>query len=226
MKAPAKTVGFGAPADYGAHVFKVLVPASRAEPVVIVEEFGYEGGFEGRPLDAATRVVLRRPVWAAIADTARRVFNERLKANGQPAGRWTVGDTLVERRLGRELCVLAWAAETANEAQLPIIAAKWEFLRPEERWWLFMETVAQAGGPNDHHRGWRRALFYALSDGEKPLPRPKGRGGRPRDADQIALPLDALREAGRSAPAEEPGQAVSPEPTPPTPDDPPIGSGK
>jgi hypothetical protein len=29
-------------------------------------------------------------------------------------------------------------------------------------------TVAEAGLPDDTQRGWRRALFYALSDGEKP----------------------------------------------------------
>ena len=29
-------------------------------------------------------------------------------------------------------------------------------------------TVAEAGLPEDTRRGWRRALFHALSDGEKP----------------------------------------------------------
>ena len=28
-------------------------------------------------------------------------------------------------------------------------------------------TVAEAGLPDDTQRGWRRALFHALSDGEK-----------------------------------------------------------
>jgi len=70
--------------------------------------------------------------------------------------------------LGKELCVLAWAAETANAEQLPIICSKWAALRPEERWWLFTMTVAEAGLPGDTRRGWRRALFHALSDGEKP----------------------------------------------------------
>jgi hypothetical protein len=31
-------------------------------------------------------------------------------------------------------------------------------------------TVAEAGLPEDTQRGWRRALFFALSDGEKPPP--------------------------------------------------------
>ena len=36
-------------------------------------------------------------------------------------------------------------------------------------------TVAEAGLPEDTQRGWRRALFLALSDGEKP---PAGRKRR------------------------------------------------
>jgi hypothetical protein len=58
----------------------------------------------------------------------------------------------VDRLLGRELCVLAWAAETATEEQLPVIGSKWAALRPEERWWLFAMTVAEAGLPGDTQR--------------------------------------------------------------------------
>ena len=112
-------------------------------------------------------VVLTRPVWSAIADIARREFNDRLKAAKILTGRWHTGTNLVDRLLGKELCVLAWAAETANPEQLPVICSKWAALRPEERWWLFSMTVAEAGLPEDTQRGWRRALFLALSDGEK-----------------------------------------------------------
>ena len=35
-------------------------------------------------------------------------------------------------------------------------------------------TVAEAGLPEDTQRGWRRALFFALSDGEKPASRRSG----------------------------------------------------
>jgi hypothetical protein len=93
----------------------------------------------------------------------------------------------VERLLGKELCVLAWAAETANDEQIPVICSKWAALRPEERWWLFSMTVAEAGLPEDTQRGWRRALFHALSDGEKPPAHRKRR--RPADADLVSLPL-------------------------------------
>jgi len=181
-----KTVDFGAPDTFGAHLFRVEIPASRNESVVIVEDYGYRGHEAGIPRDEE-RVVLQRPVWSAIADIARREFNDRLKAAKVLTGRWHTGTNLVDRLLGKELCVLAWAAETANDGQLPVICSKWAALRPEERWWLFAMTVAEAGLPEDTQRGWRRALFLALSDGEKRVARK--RRPRPTEQDLYKLPL-------------------------------------
>jgi hypothetical protein len=48
-------------------------------------------------------------------------------------------------------------------------------------------TVAEAGLPEDTQRGWRRALFLALSDGEKPVSRK--RRPRPVEQDLFELPL-------------------------------------
>lgn len=163
MSKAAETVGFGAPAEFGAHVFVVDIPASRAADVHISEHYGYKGGDNGIPYDEV-RVVLSRRVWSGIADSARRDFNERLKAGKLPAGRWTAGETKVDRLLGKELTVLAWAAEVATDEQLPIICRRWSALRPEERWWLFAMTVAEAGLAEDRDRGWRKALQFALSD--------------------------------------------------------------
>jgi hypothetical protein len=180
------TIDFGAPDKFGAHRFRVEIPAGRTGSVTIVEDYGYRGEEGGAPLEEE-RVILSRPIWSAIADAARREFNERLKAAKVRTGRWHSGDNLVDRLLGKELCVLAWAAETANDEQLPIICSKWAALRPEERWWLFAMTVAEAGLPEDTQRGWRRALFYALSDGQKPT----GRRPRPRAVQEelFSLPL-------------------------------------
>ena len=38
-------------------------------------------------------------------------------------------------------------------------------MRPEERWWLYSKTAAEAGRDNQTQRGWRKALYCALSDG-------------------------------------------------------------
>jgi hypothetical protein len=191
---PPATVDFGAPADFGAHLFRVDIPAGRSQPVMIVEDYGYQGEQGGTP-KFEERALLSRPVWAAIADTARREFNDRLKAAKVPTGRWHTGSNLVDRLLGRELCVLAWAAETATSEQLPVIGSKWAALRPEERWWLFAMTVAEAGLPEDTQRGWRRALYHALSDGEKPAV--GRRRQRPVEKDLLELPLfGGMRDEG------------------------------
>lgn len=186
MTETVKTVDFGAPDKFGAHLFRVEISAARTEPVLIVEDFGYRGLEGGIPREEE-RVSLPRSVWSGIADIARREFNDRLKTAKVPTGRWHTGTNLVDRLLGKELCVLAWAAETANEEQLPIICNKWAALRPEERWWLFAMTVAEAGLPEDTQRGWRRALFLAFSDGEKPPTQRKRH--RPVESDLFDLPL-------------------------------------
>ena len=179
-------VDFGAPEQFGTHVFRVEIPAARTEPVRIIEDYGYRG-LEGGIPRYEERVILPRTVWSGVAEIARHEFNNRLKAAKIPAGRWHAGTNLVERILGKELCVLAWAAETANADQIPVICSKWAALRPEERWWLFSMTVAEAGMPEDTQRGWRRALFHALSEGEKPLAHRKRR--RPVDTGVFNLPL-------------------------------------
>ena len=169
MSERGETIDFGAPTSFGAHVFRVEIPAVNTGEVLIVEDYGYSGSEAGIPRDEE-RVVLGRRVWSKIADVARREFNDRLKAAKLRTARWHSGTNMVERLLGRELCVLAWAAERASEQELLVIGSKWAALRPEERWWLFMVTVAEAGLPDDHQRGWRRALHLALADGEVAAP--------------------------------------------------------
>lgn len=43
MTEKPKTVDFGALDKFGAHVFRIEIPASRNESVVIVEDYGYRG---------------------------------------------------------------------------------------------------------------------------------------------------------------------------------------
>ncbi len=45
----AQTIDFGAPTNFGAHLFRVEIPASRDESVVIVEDYGYRGQEGGHP---------------------------------------------------------------------------------------------------------------------------------------------------------------------------------
>jgi hypothetical protein len=158
------TIDFGAPADFGLHHFYVEIPIGPREPIWIFEDFGFDGDAEHRETTQC-RVELPRELWTAIRDDARRDFNARLKAKKQSTGTWRTGKVKLDRFLGRELCVLAWAAEHANKEECQIIVQKWLALRPEERWWLYSKTSSEAGLSDQTQRGWRKALYCALADG-------------------------------------------------------------
>ncbi len=167
-----KTADFGAPTEFGMHHFFVEIPASPQEAVYIYEDFGFDGD-ESKREAIECRLILARELWTKIRDTARRDFNDRLKAKKLSTGTWTVGKVKLDRFLGRELCVLAWAAEHAAPEECIIINEKWLALRPEERWWLYSKTAAEAGKDNQTMSGWRKALYCALSDGSNIRVAPK-----------------------------------------------------
>jgi len=158
------TVDFGAPKDFGLHHFYVDIPVEPKAAVSIYEDFGFDGD-DTRRETTERRVILARELWTKIRDEARRDFNERLKVKKQSTGSWIAGKIKLDRFLGRELCVLAWAAEQASPEECAIICQKWLALQPEERWWLYSKTASEAGLADQKDRGWRKALYCALSDG-------------------------------------------------------------
>lgn len=156
------TLGFGVPAETDPHHFVVCVPRANTGAVEILESLG----LQARDPDQSEilRVVLERPRWTAIRQATQQVFNRRLKQYDLAGCRWRVGDNPVDRLLGRELCVLAWAVEQMPVDDIPVAIRNWQALCPEERWWLFGMTAMQAGGAHQGNRGWRLALRYALGD--------------------------------------------------------------
>jgi len=161
----AETVDFGAPAVFGMHHFYVEIPTGPRDAISIYEDFGFDGD-ESRRETTECRVILARELWTKIRDDARRDFNSRLKAKKQKTGTWKTGIIKLDRFLGRELCILAWAAEYGSPDECLVICQKWLALRPEERWWLYSKTASEAGLCDQTGRGWRKALYCALSDGE------------------------------------------------------------
>jgi hypothetical protein len=159
------TVDFAAPTEFGRHHFYVEIPTAPREAILIHEDYGFDGD-EGRRETSECRVILARELWNKIRDDARRDFNTRLKAKKQSTGTWNTGKVKLDRFLGRELCILAWAAEHATTQECAIICQKWLALRPEERWWFYAKTAAEARLAQQTERGWRKALYCALSDGE------------------------------------------------------------
>lgn len=161
-----KTVGFGCPEGVDPHHFVVELPQGRTAPVVIAEVYGIKAGINGLP-EVAERCYLSRGAWTAIANEVKREFNERLREKKLSTSRWSTGLNKVERLLGKELLVLAWAVEQADPETIPNAIRNWTGLRPEERWWLYTVTAAATGGAENGNIGWRKALRYALT--ENPL---------------------------------------------------------
>ena len=156
------TLGFGVPASSDPHHFKVIIPKANSGNVEILEYLGMQA--QSEELSIIERVVIERPRWSAIRAEVQRAFNARLKEHGLKTSAWAVGENVVDRLLGRELCVLAWAIEGMDTDNVPVAIRNWLALRPEERWWLFGMTAASAGTKEDRDVGWRIALRHALGD--------------------------------------------------------------
>lgn len=187
MKAPL-TLGFGVPATSDPHHFKVIIPRANTGRVQISEHLGLQAAdADGVVID---RVMLDRPRWTAIRAEVQRAFNARLASYGIKSSTWKVGDNPVDRLLGRELCVLAWAVEQMDADKIPVAVRNWLALRPEERWWLFGMTAMSTGGVMDAGKGWRAALEHALGDvAQSEQLAPRTRRNRRREEDRPSLDL-------------------------------------
>jgi hypothetical protein len=182
------TLGFGVPATSDPHHFTVVIPKSSTGKVQISELLG----LQATTADSAVidRVLLDRPRWTAIRSEVQRAFNARLAAHGLKPSAWKVGDNPVDRLLGKELCVLAWAVEQMDSEKIPVAVRNWLALRPEERWWLFGMTAMSTGGVTDAGKGWRTALKHALGDvAQSDLLAPRARA-RSRGRDVVRPSLD------------------------------------
>jgi hypothetical protein len=133
------TLGFGVPASSDPHHFKVTIPKANSGKVQISEYLGLQA--QSDEFAVIDRVIIERPRWTAISAEVQRTFNARLKGHGVKTAAWKVGDNLVDRLLGKELCVLAWAIEGMDMDNIAIAVRNWLALRPEERWWLFGMTA-------------------------------------------------------------------------------------
>lgn len=183
------TLGFGVPATSDPHHFKVVIPKSSTGKVQISEHLGLQAtSADNSVID---RVMLDRPRWTAIRAEVQRAFNARLAAHGLKLSSWKVGDNPVDRLLGKELCVLAWAVEQMDTEKIPVAVRNWLALRPEERWWLFGMTAMSTGGIMDAGMGWRTALKHALGDvAQSELLAPRARASsRGRDDTRPSLDL-------------------------------------
>jgi Protein of unknown function (DUF3780) len=167
-------LGFGFSAEHTEHCFLVTFPDSRAKDADILlsehfnwnpdKEVSFEASFNDR--DRQIKVMLKRTIWEQIEEEVKAEFNRRLRAMGIKTGRWLKkGQVPVDRTLGKELTLLAWAIEDADPALIPTAIRNWLGLAPEERWWLYTMTNAATGHAlKDRNRGWRKAVRFALTE--------------------------------------------------------------
>lgn len=156
------TLGFGVPATTDPHHFVVHIPKDIRGIVKISENLGIQA--QDHATGVIDRVILERSRWTAIRSEIQRAFNARLKEHNLRVSAWKIGDNLVDRLLGKELCTLAWAIEGIKQENIAIAVRNWLALRPEERWWLFGMAAMSTGGVLDGDKGWRLALRHALGD--------------------------------------------------------------
>lgn len=171
----AKVLGFGFMPERSEHCFVVTLPTSRAKgaDVLISEHFEWRESVADEPIhvsltdeNAQIKVILRQEVWNEIAEETKAEFNRRLRALGIKTGKWPgSGQVPVERSLGKELVLLAWAIEECDPVLISTAVRNWLGLVPEERWWLYTMTNASTGhAVNDRGKGWRKAVRFALTE--------------------------------------------------------------
>lgn len=189
QKSQRPTLGFGVPATSDPHHFKVIIPSSNTGRVQISEYLGMQAMTNEHAV--IDRVLLDRPRWTGIRSEVQRAFNARLNGHSLKPSAWKVGENPVDRLLGKELCVLAWAVEKMELEKVPVAVRNWLALRPEERWWLFGMTAMSTGGINDGDKGWRLALRHALGDvAQSELLQPRAQRQRgSEDIDRPSLDL-------------------------------------
>jgi hypothetical protein len=166
---------FGFNPELTEHYFLVSVPASRSKTahVTISEHFELQKPVNGDGIytslsneNAQIKVLLELFRWNEIADETRAEFNRRLREQGIKTAAWKKrGQVFLERTLGKELVLLAWAIENCDPALISTGVRNWLGLVPEERWWLYTMTNASTGhATNDQNKGWRKAIRFALTE--------------------------------------------------------------
>lgn len=167
MNVKRACLGFGFKPDESRHHILVCIPENKDSSVVIYERFSWQDEEVKQIVNVygedKAKAEISKHKWKLLEDTLRAEFNSRLKKHKLPAGRFVIGQTSVERLMGKELLVLVWAVEDCDPANVPIAIRNWLGLAPEERWWLYTMTNAATGNVDDR-RGWRKALRYALTE--------------------------------------------------------------
>ena len=158
-------IGFGYIPEETKHHYLIRIPKSKESKIVIYERFEWDReDIQTTDINYEnTKVILDRHKWDLVKDSIQNELNRTLKNNNITVGRFKLGDTPIERLLGKEMIVLLWAIEDSDPSLIPTAVRNWLGFSREEKWWLFTMTNA-ATGQADDKRGWRKAIRYAVTE--------------------------------------------------------------
>jgi len=118
-----------------------------------------ERGFPRREL-----ACIPLPTWKSVVSVVQRELLRVMDPEeiGQKAPSFRSGNQALSPLITRELAVLFWSLlEDGEGTHTQTLLSGWRQLAREERWWLY----ARASNPAQKlGHGWRRALFFALTD--------------------------------------------------------------
>lgn len=100
--------------------------------------------------------------WKKIKPTVANELRQRVARRDNNGLRFAVGENMIDYLAGQELCVLAWAAELADEERMNVVMRNWLALTPHDRRWLFRAIAKDPRCAHGQVLGWRAALQYAL----------------------------------------------------------------
>lgn len=163
VKFKEKTIGFGYNPLESNHYFIIEIPKKISENVNI-----YEYVFHDNIEEKTLKIIISKKVWLKVAPFLEREFNTILSSYSLKKSKFTVGDNIVERLLGKELCLLLFAIEHLdnNSDDISQVIQNWSAIEREFRWFLYTMIDTSAGEYNDINifKGWRDAIKTALSD--------------------------------------------------------------
>ncbi len=176
-KKKIESIGFGFVPQESRHHFLVVIPKKKDSKVLIYERFDWNGydenSLETLPNEAREQTIDQRfdrlkvelapKKWSLIADALSKELKDRLKEKNYKSGGWKIGQTPVQRLLGKEMVLLTWAIEDSDPRVIPDAIKNWLGLKPEERWWLYTMTNASTGEAHTKF-GWRKAIRFALTE--------------------------------------------------------------
>lgn len=158
MSTPPDIPAFGSVDQEGEHGILAVGSGAGAQCILTLVA-RTERGYPRRDLAAIPLATWRQVAPIVAKELVRGMDREE---TGPRAPAFRSGEQALSPLVARELAVILWALmEDGEGTHIDALLGGWRQLAREERWWLY----ARASNPSQRQgKGWRRALYYALTD--------------------------------------------------------------